>query len=120
MQGQGQSHRDEAARRVADGSTFTIVAKGSDVAQMIICCISIGRISFEMISRKVDAWISLPGHHRKECSHRTAHMLMHVCDELYLPSHGVVRLIIVQVAQFRRPLGIFSSAAFVSAIEDRC
>ena len=31
--------------------------------------------------------------------------------------HGIVRLIIVRVASFRRPLGIFSSAAFVSAIE---
>ncbi len=31
--------------------------------------------------------------------------------------HGIVRLIIVRVASFRRPIGIFSSAAFVSAIE---
>ena len=31
--------------------------------------------------------------------------------------HGIVRLIIVQVTPFRRPIGIFSSAAFVSAIE---
>ncbi len=31
--------------------------------------------------------------------------------------HGIVRLIIVRVASFRRPLGIFSSTAFVSAIE---
>jgi hypothetical protein len=31
--------------------------------------------------------------------------------------HGIVRLIIVRVAIFRRPLGIFSSTAFVSAIE---
>ncbi len=30
---------------------------------------------------------------------------------------GIVRLIIVRVAPFRRPLGIFSSAAVVSAIE---
>ena len=28
---------------------------------------------------------------------------------------GIVRLIIVRVAPFRRPLGIFSSAAFVDA-----
>ena len=31
--------------------------------------------------------------------------------------HGRVRLIIVRVASFRRPIGIFSSTAFVSAIE---
>ena len=31
--------------------------------------------------------------------------------------HGIVRLIIVRVASFRRPIGIFSSTAFVSAIE---
>ena len=31
--------------------------------------------------------------------------------------HGTVRLIIVRVASFRRPIGIFSSTAFVSAIE---
>jgi hypothetical protein len=31
--------------------------------------------------------------------------------------HGIIRLIIVRVASFRRPHGIFSSAAFVSAIE---
>ncbi len=31
--------------------------------------------------------------------------------------HGIVRLIIVRVASLRRPLGIFSSTAFVSAIE---
>ena len=31
--------------------------------------------------------------------------------------HGIVRLIIVRVASFRRPIGIFSSAAFVSTIE---
>ena len=31
--------------------------------------------------------------------------------------HGIVRLIIVRVASFRRPIGIFSSEAFVSAIE---
>ena len=31
--------------------------------------------------------------------------------------HGIVRLIIVRVASFRQPIGIFSSAAFVSAIE---
>ncbi len=29
--------------------------------------------------------------------------------------HGIVRLIIVRVAPFRRPLGIFSSTAFVDA-----
>jgi hypothetical protein len=33
------------------------------------------------------------------------------------PLHGIVRLIIVRVAPFRRLLGIFSSTAFVSAIE---
>ncbi len=31
--------------------------------------------------------------------------------------HGIVRLIVVRVASLRRPLGIFSSTAFVSAIE---
>ncbi len=31
--------------------------------------------------------------------------------------HGIVRLIIVRVASFRRLLGILSSTAFVSAIE---
>ena len=31
--------------------------------------------------------------------------------------HGIARLIIVRVAPFRRPLGIFSSTAIVSAIE---
>jgi hypothetical protein len=31
--------------------------------------------------------------------------------------HGIVRLIIVRVASVRRPIGIFSSTAFVSAIE---
>ena len=31
--------------------------------------------------------------------------------------HGIVRLIIVRVESFRRPIGIFSSTAFVSAIE---
>ena len=31
--------------------------------------------------------------------------------------HGIARLIIVRVASFRRPIGIFSSTAFVSAIE---
>ena len=31
--------------------------------------------------------------------------------------HGIVLLIIVRVASFRRPIGIFSSTAFVSAIE---
>ncbi len=31
--------------------------------------------------------------------------------------HGIVRHIIVRVASFRRPLGIFSSTAFVSVIE---
>ena len=29
--------------------------------------------------------------------------------------HGIVRLIIVRVASFRRPIGIFSSTAFVAA-----
>jgi hypothetical protein len=31
--------------------------------------------------------------------------------------HGMVRFIIVRVAPFRRPLGIFSSAAFVDAVK---
>ena len=31
--------------------------------------------------------------------------------------HGIVRPIIVRVASFRRPISIFSSTAFVSAIE---
>ncbi len=36
LKGEERSHRDEAARRVADGLTFTLIATGSDVVQVLL------------------------------------------------------------------------------------